>query len=108
MRKVVDDRPDRELALHMKRGLEFARRKQVTIDAADDLHGVRGIDGFRGIGAPMHGLAVVAMAIELHDRLSTDFDLDHPAAALDFGHSLCSGFFFKPRLPRLSPKWFFG
>ena len=34
MREVVDDRPDRELALHMKRRLEFARREQEPIDAA--------------------------------------------------------------------------
>jgi hypothetical protein len=26
VRKIVDDRPDRELALHMKCRLEFARR----------------------------------------------------------------------------------
>jgi hypothetical protein len=38
----------------------------------------------------MHRLAVVAMAVELHDRLSGDFDLDRAAAALDFGHSLRS------------------
>jgi hypothetical protein len=140
MGQLVDDRPDRELALHMKRGLEFAGREQVSIDAAqalrfdvdeqpcaafatgeawislqsprrrvaaDDLDSVCRIDGFRRIGAPVHRLAVVAMAIELHDRLSADFDRDRAAAALDFGHSLCSGFFFKPRLPRLSPKPFF-
>jgi hypothetical protein len=35
----------------------------------------------------MHRLAVVAMAVELHDRLSADFDLDRVAAALDLGHS---------------------
>ena len=34
MREVIDDRSDRELALHMKRRLEFARREQVSIDAA--------------------------------------------------------------------------
>ena len=34
MRKVIDDGPDCELALHVKRGLEFARREQVSIDAA--------------------------------------------------------------------------
>ena len=34
MREVIDDRSDRELALHMKRGLEFAQREQVSIDAA--------------------------------------------------------------------------
>ncbi len=33
MRKVIDDGPDRELALHMKRRLEFAGREQVAIDA---------------------------------------------------------------------------
>jgi hypothetical protein len=124
MRKVVDDRSDRELALHMKRRLEFAQREQVSIDAAqaprfdideqaraafatgeagislqsprrrvaaDDLHGVCRIDGFRRIGSAMHRLAVVAMAVELHDRLSADFDLDRAAAALDLGHSFCSG-----------------
>jgi hypothetical protein len=85
MRQVVDDWPNRELALHMKRGLEGARREQVSIDpsqalrfdideqarpafpareagaplqfpscriAANDFHGVGGIDGFRRIGAP--------------------------------------------------------
>jgi hypothetical protein len=124
MRKVVDDRPDRELALHMKRGLEFARWEQVSIDApqalrfdideqaraafaageagialqsprrrvaADDLHGVCRIDGFRRIGAPMDRLAVVAMAEELHDGLGGDFDLNRSAAALDFRHSFSSG-----------------
>jgi hypothetical protein len=124
MREVIDDRSDRELALHMKRGLELARREQVSIDAAqaprfdideearaafaaseawislqsprrrvaaDDLDGVCRIDGFRRIGTPVHGLAVVAMAVELDDRLSADFDLDRSAAALDFGHSLRSG-----------------
>src|ERR1700722_17148634 len=123
MRKVIDDRSDRELALHMKRGLEFARREQISIDtaqaprfdideqartafaaseawislqsprrriAADALHGVCRIDGFRRIGAPVHGLAVVAMAVHLHDRFGGDFDLDRPAAALDFGHLLRS------------------
>jgi hypothetical protein len=30
------------------------------------------------------------MAVELHDRLGADFDLDRSAAALDFRHSLCS------------------
>src|ERR1700722_19227492 len=34
MGEVIDDRPDRELALHMKRGLELARGEQVSIDAA--------------------------------------------------------------------------
>src|ERR1700689_4194897 len=34
MREVIDDGPDRELALHMKRGLEFARRQQVSVDAS--------------------------------------------------------------------------
>src|SRR3984957_16131375 len=124
MRKVVDDGPDRELALHMKRRLELAPREQVSIDAAqalrfdideqaraafaaseawislqsprrrvapDDLDGGCQIDGFRRIGAHKHVLAIVAMAIELDDRLSADFDLDRPAAALDFGHSLRSG-----------------
>jgi hypothetical protein len=33
MREVVDDGPDRELALRMKGGLEFARREQESIDA---------------------------------------------------------------------------
>ena len=80
----------RELALHMKRGLELARRQQVSVDApkastqdineepgaafaagkagvalefprqgiaADNVDGVGGIDGFRRIGAAMHGLA---------------------------------------------------
>src|ERR1700722_14885339 len=37
MRKVVDDGPDRELALHMKRWLELAPREQVSIDAAQAL-----------------------------------------------------------------------
>src|SRR5271154_5121869 len=123
MREVVDDGPDRELALHVKRRLEFARREQVSIDAAqalrfdidelaraafaageagislqspsrrvaaDDFHRVCRIDGFRRIGAPVHGLTVVAMAVELHDRFSGDLNLDRSAAALDFGHSLCS------------------
>src|SRR5580704_6733497 len=58
--------------------------------AADDLNGVRRIDGFRRIGAPVHGLTVVAMAVHLHDRFGGDFDLDRSAAALDFGHSLRS------------------
>jgi len=124
MREVIDDGPDRELALHMKRGLELARWEQVSIDAsqalrfdideqpgaafaageagialqsprrrvaADDLHGVCRIDGFRRIGAPMHRLAVVAMAEELHDGLGGDFDLNRSAAALDFRHSFSSG-----------------
>ena len=33
MRKVVDDWPDRELALHVKGRLEFARREQISVDA---------------------------------------------------------------------------
>jgi hypothetical protein len=37
MRKVVDDGPHRELALHMKRRLELARGEQVSIDAAQAL-----------------------------------------------------------------------
>src|SRR5580700_12072572 len=119
MREVIDDRSDRELALHMKRGLELARREQVSIDAAqaprfdideearaafaaseawislqsprrrvaaDDLHGVCRIDGFRRIGAPVHRLTVVAVAEELHDGLGGDFNLNRAAAALDFGH----------------------
>jgi hypothetical protein len=85
MREVIDDGPDRELALHMKGRLEFARREQEPVDApeippqdidkqpraafaageawislqsprrrvaADDLHGICRIDGFRRIGAP--------------------------------------------------------
>ena len=35
MRKVVDDWPDRELALHMKCRLEFPRREQESIDAPE-------------------------------------------------------------------------
>jgi hypothetical protein len=121
MRKVIDDGPDRELALHMKRGLELAGREQVSIDAtqarrldideqaraafatgdagialefprhrvaADDLDGVGGI---RRIGAPMHRLAVVAMAVELDDRFGGDFNLDRSAAALDLGHAFGCG-----------------
>src|ERR1700734_2232475 len=123
MREVIDDGPDREPALHMKRGLEFARRQQVSVDAsqarrlnideqagaafaaseagislqfprqgiaADHVDGVGGIDGFRRIGAPMHGLTVVAMAVELDDRLSRDFNFDRSAAALDLGHAFGS------------------
>ena len=33
MRKVVDDWPDGELALHMKCRLKFARREQEFVDA---------------------------------------------------------------------------
>ena len=33
MREVVDDRPHRELALHVKRRLEVARRQQEPVDA---------------------------------------------------------------------------
>jgi hypothetical protein len=33
VREVIDDRPNRELALRMKGGLEFARREQESIDA---------------------------------------------------------------------------
>src|SRR5580698_3646779 len=54
--------------------------------AADDLDGVGGIDGFGRIGPAMHGLAIVAMAEELHDRLGDDLDLHRTAAALDLGH----------------------
>ena len=125
MREVIDDRSDRELALHMKCGLELARGEQVSIDAAqalrfnideqaraafatgeawislqsprrrvaaDDLDSVCRIDGFRRIGAPVHGLAVITMAEELHDRLGGDFDLDRAAAALDLDTSINSRF----------------
>ena len=66
--------------------------------AADNLHGVCRIDGFRRIGAAMHGLAIVAMAVELNDRLGADLDLDRPAAALDLGHAFGSGSVLKRRL----------
>jgi hypothetical protein len=33
MREVIDDGPDRELALRMKGGLEFGRGEQESIDA---------------------------------------------------------------------------
>jgi hypothetical protein len=33
------------------------------------------------------------MAVELHDRLRGDFNLDRAAAALDLGHSVCSSSF---------------
>jgi hypothetical protein len=124
MRKVVDDGPDCEPAMHMKGRLKPALREKASVDAsnaarfdideharaafaagdarialqfpirriaADDLDRVGGIDGFRNIGAAMHGLAVVAMAVELHDRLGGDLDLGRPAAASDLGHSFCSG-----------------
>jgi hypothetical protein len=123
MRKLIDDGPDREPAVHMKGGLKATLGKQESIDAphakrfdigkqpgaafatgeawislqsprrrvaADDLHGVCRIDGFRRIGAPVHRLTVVAVAEELHDRLGGDFNLNRAAAALDFGHSLSS------------------
>ena len=35
MREFIDHRPDCELALHVKRGLEFARREQEPIDAPE-------------------------------------------------------------------------
>jgi hypothetical protein len=128
MRKAIDDGPDRELALHMKSGLEFPLREQESVHApqaprfdidketraalaageagislqfpsrriaADDRHGIGGIDGLRRISAPVHGLTVVAMAEELHDGFSGDFDLDRPAAALDLVHSFCSVHFGK-------------
>lgn len=123
MREVIDDGPDRELALHMKGGPEFAWREQEPVDApqaprhdideearaafaasdagvalqfpirrvaAHDLDRVSGIDGFRRIGPAVDDLAIVAMAVELDDRLSCDFDLGHSAAALNFHHSLSS------------------
>jgi hypothetical protein len=37
MWEVVDDGPDCELALHMKGGLEFARREQESVDAPQAL-----------------------------------------------------------------------
>jgi hypothetical protein len=123
MREVIDDGPDREPAMHVKGGPEFARREQKSVDppqplgfdideqpraafaagdagialqfpthriAADDLDRSSGIDGFGRIGASMHRLTVVAMAVELHDGLSGDFNLDRSAATLDVGHSFCS------------------
>ena len=95
MRKVVDDGPDGELALRMKGRLEFVRREQESVHAAqvpredideepraafaageagvalqfpiqrvaaDHFDRVGRIDGFRRIGAAVHGLTIVAMA----------------------------------------------
>jgi hypothetical protein len=56
--------------------------------AADDLHSIGGIDGFRRIGAAVHGLIIVAMAEELRDRIGCDFDIDRSAAALDWSFAL--------------------
>jgi hypothetical protein len=138
--KLVDNGPDRELALHMKGGLEFAGREQESVDApqalrfdidekaraafatgdagialefpsrrvaADHVDRSGGIDRFRHIGSPVHGLTVVAMAEEPHNGFTGDFDLDRSTAALDLGHSSAPVRFFKPRLPRLSLKPFF-
>jgi hypothetical protein len=123
MRKVIDDGPDGELALHMKGWLEFARWQQESVHAskaklfdidkqpraafaacdarialqlpirriaAHDLDRIGAIDGFRRIGAPMHGLTIVAVAEELHDRFGADLDLGRPAAAFNLGHAFGS------------------
>ena len=50
------------------------------------------------IGAAVHGLAVVAMAEELHNGFGGDFDLDRAAAAFDLGHSFGSGSLVRRRL----------
>jgi len=71
--------------------LEFPRRWI----AADDLDHVCGVDGFRRIGAAVDCLTVVAMTVELDDRLSGDFDLDRSAPALDLYHSFGSGSFLQ-------------
>jgi hypothetical protein len=66
--------------------LQFPRRWI----AADHADGISGIDRLRRVGAPVYCLTVVAMAVKLHDGLTSDFDLDRSAAALDFDHSFCS------------------
>src|SRR5579872_1300068 len=52
--------------------------------APDDLHRRRGIDRRRRISRAVSGLAIAAMAIELHDRFAGDFQTDRAAAALRF------------------------
>jgi hypothetical protein len=51
--------------------------------AAYDCQRVCGINGLRDIGRTVNGLAIVAMAIELNERFSAQFNLHLPAAALN-------------------------
>ena len=61
--------------------------------ATDDTHGACRINGFGHVSAAMDDLAVVAMAVELGDRFTGNFDFDGAAAAgssYRFGHGLVS------------------
>lgn len=56
--------------------------------ASQDFDTCRRVDRFRHIGRAVHGLAIVAMTVELDDRLPRQLELHGTAPAFDDDHSL--------------------